>query len=56
MTVKELKERLEVLIEDGKGHYSVFVGDTINDPIISIYDPIITITDYFEEVNISAND
>lgn len=56
MTVKDLKEILEVLIEDDKGHYSVFVGDSINDPIISIYDPIITITDFFDEVNISASD
>jgi hypothetical protein len=25
MTVKELKEKLEILIEDGKGDYTVFV-------------------------------
>lgn len=49
MTVKELKEILEVLIEDDKGHYSVFVGDSIDDPII-------TITDFFDEVNISSSD
>lgn len=49
MTVKELKEILEVLIEDDKGHYSVFVGDSIDDPII-------TITDFYEEINISSSD
>lgn len=49
MTVKELKEILEVLIEDDKGHYSVFVGDSIDDPII-------TITDFYEEINISYSD
>lgn len=49
MTVKELKEILEVIIEDDKGHYSVFVGDSIDDPII-------TITDFYEEINISSSD
>ena len=49
MMVKELKEILEVLIEDGRGHYSVFVGDSIDDPII-------TVTDFFDEVNISSSD
>lgn len=49
MTVKELKEILEVLIEDDKGHYSVFVGDSIDGPII-------TITDFYEEINISSSD
>lgn len=48
MTVKDLKEILEVLIEDDKGHYCVFVGDSIDDPII-------TITDFFYEVNISSS-
>lgn len=49
MTVKELKERLEVLIEDDKGHYSVIVGDSIDDPII-------TVVDFFGEINISSSD
>lgn len=46
MTVKELKEILEDLVKNSKGHYSVFVGDSIDDPIIII-------TDFFEEINIS---
>lgn len=49
MTVKHLKEILEVLIEDGKGHYTVYVGDSIDDPII-------TVTDFFDEINISSSD
>lgn len=49
MTVKELKEILEVLIEDGKEGYSVFVGDSIDDPII-------TVTDFFGEIIISSSD
>lgn len=49
MTVKELKEILEALIEDDKGHYTVFVGDSIDDPII-------TVTDFFDEINISSSD
>lgn len=49
MKVKDLKELLEVLIEDDKGHYSVFVGDSTDDPII-------TIIDFFGEVNISSSD
>ena len=48
MTVKELKEILEVLIEDDKGHYSVIVGDSIDDPII-------TVIDFFDEINISSS-
>ena len=28
MKVKELKERLELLIEEGKGDYTVFVDDS----------------------------
>ena len=28
MTVKELKERLELLIEEGKADYAVFVDDS----------------------------
>lgn len=49
MTVKDLKEILEVLIEDGKAHYTVYVGDSIDDPII-------TVTDFFDEINISSSD
>lgn len=49
MTVKDLKEILEVLIEDDKGHYSVIVGDSIDDPII-------TVIDFFDEINISSSD
>ena len=48
MTVNDLKEILEALIKDDKGHYSVFVGDSIDDPII-------TITDFFDEINISSS-
>lgn len=47
MTVKELREKLEIIIEDDKGHYSVFVGDSIGDIKI-------TVTDFFEEVIISS--
>lgn len=47
MTVKELKEILECMVEDDKGHYSVFVGDSIDGVVL-------TITDFFfEEVIIS---
>lgn len=49
MTLKELKERLEIILEDGKGHYSVFVGDSIDDVTI-------TVTDFYEEVIISSID
>lgn len=49
MTVKELKERLELLIEDGKEGYTVFVGDSIDEPII-------TVADFFGEINISSSD
>ena len=49
MKVKELKERLELLIEDGKGDYSVFVDDSIDEPVIII-------TDFFKEINISSSD
>lgn len=31
MTVKELKERLELLIEDGKEDYTVFVDDLVEE-------------------------
>ena len=48
MTVKELKERLELLIEDGKGHYSVYVGDCIDEVAI-------TVTDIFSEILISSS-
>jgi hypothetical protein len=49
MTVKDLKEILEVLIEDDKAHYTVYVGDSIDDPII-------TVIDFFDEINISSSD
>ena len=49
MTVKDLKEILEVLIEDGKVQYTVYVGDSIDEPII-------TVTDFFDEINISSSD
>lgn len=49
MTVKELKEILECLIEDGKGHYDVLAGESMSDPII-------TITDLFEEIFIHSSD
>lgn len=49
MTVKDLKEILEVLIEDEKGHYTVYVGDSIDEPII-------TVTDFFDEIIISSSD
>lgn len=49
MTVKELKEILGCLIEEDKGHYSVFVGDSIDDVTI-------TVTDFYEEVIISSID
>ena len=49
MTVKDLKEILEVLIENEKGHYTVYVGDSIDEPII-------TVTDFFDEIIISSSD
>lgn len=53
MTVKELKERLELLIEDGKGDYTVFVDDFDNE----LYeDFIIIVTDFYKEIVFTIND
>lgn len=53
MKVKELKERLELLIEDGKGDFTVFVDDFNN----SFYeDFLITVTDFYKEIIITVND
>ena len=49
MTVKELKERLELLMEDGKGHYTVYVGECIDDPKI-------TVTDFYDEILLTSID
>ena len=49
MTVKDLKEILEVLIEDGKGHYDVVVGHSMNNLVI-------TYSDIFGEIFISSSD
>lgn len=49
MTVKDLKEILEVLIEDGKGHYTVYVGDSIDDLLLLLLI-------FFDEINISSSD
>lgn len=38
MTVKELKERLEILIEDGKEDYTVYVDEVFNEFIFYIND------------------
>lgn len=38
MTVKELKERLEILIEDGKEDYKVYVDEVFNEFIFYIND------------------
>lgn len=38
MTVKELKEKLELLIEDNKEDYLVYVDEFFNEPIISYND------------------
>ena len=53
MTVKELKERLELIIEDGKEDYTVFVDNFDND----LYeDFIITVTDFYKEIVFTIND
>lgn len=53
MTVKELKEKLELIIEDGKGEYTVFVDGFDNE----LYeDFVITVTDFFEEIIFTVND
>ena len=38
MTVKELKERLELLIEDGKGDYTAYVNIYSNEYQFSVDD------------------
>lgn len=52
MTVKELKERLEILIEDGKEDYIVFVDNFVNDCYHNIS---IIVTDLYNEIVISSN-
>ena len=52
MTVKELKERLEILIEDGKEEYTVFVDNFVND----CYEDIsLVVTDLYNEIVITTN-
>ena len=52
MTVKELKEKLECLIVDGKEDYIVFVDDFDN----GCYEDIsIIVTDLFNEIVITNN-
>lgn len=52
MTVKELKEKLECLIVDGKEDYIVFVDDFVN----GCYEDIsIIVTDLFNEIVITNN-
>lgn len=52
MTVKELKERFELLIEDGKEDYTVFVDDFDN----GVYEDFeITVIDFYKEIIISVN-
>lgn len=38
MTVKELKERLEMLIEDGKEDYTVYVDINYDEYVFSVDD------------------
>lgn len=52
MTVKELKEKLECLIVDGKGDYTVFVDNFLND---CCEDISIVVTDLFNEIVISSS-
>ena len=53
MTVKELKEKLELLIEDGKADYTVFVDNFNND----LYeDFIISVTDFYNEIVFTVDD
>ena len=49
MTVKELKEMLEMLIMEGKEDYTVLVDYSIDEPII-------TVNDFFGEIFISSTD
>ena len=51
MTVKELKEKLECLIEENKGDYTIYVDNFVN----GFYEEIlITVTDLYNEVVITA--
>ena len=43
MTVKELKEKLEIIIMEGKGDYLVFVGSDLEECEV-------VITDFYKEV------
>lgn len=53
MTVKELKERLELLIEDGKDDYTVFLDNFAG----GFYEELkIVVTDFFDEVVFTIND
>lgn len=53
MTVKDLKEKLDLIIDDGKGEYTVFVDDFDNE----LYeDFVITVTDFYKEIVITVND
>ena len=38
MTVKELKEKLEILIEEGKGDYTIFDGSYYNIVTVDVND------------------
>lgn len=53
MTVKELKEKLELIIEDGKEDYTVFVDNFDND---FYEDFVITVTDFYKEIIITVNE
>ena len=53
MTVKELKEKLEILIEDGKEDYTVFV-DNFEDAFYE--DFVINVNDFYNEIIITNND
>lgn len=53
MTVKELKEKLELLIEEDKGDYTVFVDNSING---CCDDVSIVVTDLFNEIVITIED
>lgn len=52
MTVKELKEKLEILIEDGKEDYTVFVDNFEDD----FYDDFVfNVNDFYNEIIITNN-
>ena len=52
MTVKELKEKLEILIEDGKEDYTIYVDNFVND---CFEDISIVVTDLYNEIVITTN-